>query len=318
MISDVILGKPNKATSMVFLIFGYVLASYIVSPIDLVFEQKIPAVIIAGGVFSAFLFYIKPVDRLMKTFLAVRNYYRKKTLNSKKIELIDSENPMAIEQHLFHNDVITTKLLDSPLVAEEMAKINGAVFFSASLLLASRLLDLIDLYVPFELLVLLAVVMLVVAVWEGLSLVGFKLPILNFYYRVNRIGEPSIELSKAINNKEWLLARNLMMFLLDNKLALRSKLSDLLLADLSFIGGVIFSPYTSEGGICPKCSLIVRRKEPDFCPKCGSRLITSCPNCMAGILIEKMDVTPIYCTSCGKALIPSQKTDRKTNPTKKP
>lgn len=71
MISDVILGKPSKAASLVFLIFGYILASYVVSPIDLVFEQKVPAIIVAGGVLSAALFYIKPVDLLIKTILGI-------------------------------------------------------------------------------------------------------------------------------------------------------------------------------------------------------------------------------------------------------
>lgn len=311
MISDVILDKPKKAANIVFLIFGYILASYIVSPIDLVFEQKIPAVIVAGGVFSVFLFYLKPVELLIKAILAGRNYFRAKNIDG--FEAINTEN-LPMMYHLLNHDIIPPKLLNSFVVADEMAKINGAVFFSISLLLASRLLTLINLYVPFEILVILAALILVIAFWEGRSLIDFKLPILNFYYRLHRIGEPSIELNKAVNNKEWLLAHDLMSFLIDKNPQLRWKVILMIFRRPMEFESVL---PLSEGGICPKCLIITRRTDAHYCSKCGSPIVTRCPTCRSGIALEKPEDIPTHCISCGKVLIRSKKNDNTTHHNKR-
>jgi hypothetical protein len=319
-ISDVILGQPKKAASLVFLIFGYILASYIVSPIDLVFEQKVPAVIVAGGVFSAFLFYLKPVDLSMKTYLTIRNYIRKKHMVAEVASKpgIDAEN-FDLQQYLFHVDLIPPNLLNSSLVADEMANINGAVFFSISLLLASQLLSLINLYVPFELLVILAILMLIIAFWEGKSLINLKLPIINFYYRLHRLGEPSIELNKAINNKEWLLATQLMTNIFEKESRLCEKIVSYIFSPYDYTVYTSFAVYQSkpEGGICPKCATIVKRPEAENCPKCGLSLLKTCPACEANISVETIEGTPNYCIYCGQLLIPSPKNDGQNNSPKK-
>lgn len=295
MISDVIVGKPNKALNVVFLIFGYVLASYIISSIELVFEQQVPAVIVAGGVFSTFLYYVKPVDRLIKFYLLIR---RRR---------------------------FSAAYFGSPLLAEERAKINGAVFFSLSLLLASRLLSLINLYVPFELLLGLSVLMMIVALWETAHVIMKLIPIIRDYYVAHESGLITDRIVKAVENKNWDLAIRLF-----SNLKARAHVD--LPQDYSSIEDWLSSreidgrgteitwddikkfqdrtALTSRGGFCSnsKCRFIVRRKGAKYCPKCGAVLITHCKSCyeehviVRHVLTEKMEEIPEFCDYCGKRL----------------
>ena len=267
MISDVVVSKPNKALNITFLIFGYVLASYIVSSIELVFEQQVPAVIVAGGVFSSFLYYIKPVDRLIILFLYIRSY----------------ESPL---------------VFSSPLLAEERAKINGAVFFSLSLLLASRLLSLINLYVPFQILIALSIVMIAVALWESWVAIRLRMPIVISYLRLQQRGEISEELAKAVENKNWELAHQ---FLWKMK---RRKFD----APLRTIGDNVLLGSFSKGGFCYDCGFITKRERAQYCSKCGKPLITHCKYCydrgyIRHSLAEKTEEIPKFCDYCGKPFI---------------
>ncbi len=133
------------------------------------------------------------------------------------------------------------------------------------------------------------------------------------------MGEPSNELNKAVNNKEWLLANNLMNLLMDKKPRLCEKIISYMFAPHNCKVYTSFGVYKSEseGGICPKCVKIIRRPEAENCPKCGSNLIKYCKTCNGSILIEQIDGTPNYCTYCGDALFPIPKKTGKTNPQKK-
>lgn len=304
MISDLILDKPSKANSVVFILFGYVLSSYLISPIQLIFEQKVPAIIVAGGIFSAFLFYLKPVDFVIKTFLVIRNWIRLKTKIKSILHTIQADKLLS---YMVRWDVINPKLLNSSLLSEEMAKINGAVFFAISLFLGSRLLELVNLYVPFQLLVLLGVIMLIVAFWDILYLVNYKLPIIAFHYRLYRIGETSVELSAAVNNKEWILANQIMNNILEYKTPLTQKMSSLMFVDFLGLSGdyksINKNPYQmSSGGICLNCNFVVRKKDSYYCPKCGSKLTIKCSNCEETVIADDMQEIPSYCSYCGTSL----------------
>lgn len=261
MISEVIVSKPSKSLNLIYVTFGYVLASYIVSPLNLIFEQKLSSAIIVGGVFGAFLFYSKPIDRLIKLLLRV---------SSKDIVSIKSGSGQTIAHR-------KSDLLSSPVMAQERARINGAFFFSLSILLSDRLLRLINIYLPFEVLAFFAILMMIIAIWEVHVVVNVKLDILPWYYIYSRLGEMTNELRDAINIGDWTLAHDII--------------------NRQLHAGSI---YASAWGICPRCASIV--KIGRFCPECGEELVVDCKKCHASLVKEGMKDIPKYCIQCGSPI----------------
>jgi len=261
MISDVIVGKPSKALNLVYVIFGYFLASFIISPLELSFEQKLSLVVIAGGIFGTFLFYIKPVERFILLLLVLSR--------TNKMEFYSEPGRKIVYKK--------TILFNSPMLAEERARINGAFFFSVSILLSGRLLELISLYIPFEVLAIISALMMFIAVWEGFDLVKEKIPALRWYYFFSYSGRPFTEdLRNSIERKDWI------------------EVHEIISKDLQ-TGSI----YATAGSLCLICKTIVESNGM-YCPKCGQKLLTHCKSCHAALVVEETKEFPNYCLRCGK------------------
>lgn len=265
MISEVFVDKPSWTLNLVYMIFGYFLASSIISTSsELSFDQNLVIIALSGGIFGTFLFYAKPVERVLLFLLILREG---------GTEMTSLGGSTGSEFTLS-----TRESFSSPLLAEEKAKINGAFFFSLSILLSDPLLERANIHQPFIILLVFASIMMIIAIWEGITLVRDKLPSVTAYYNFCRFGRTGVEeLRRAIKGKDWPRARGIMARSFDKELA-----------------------YAFYDGLCVKCRKIFERA--NFCPDCGEKLLTHCKKCHETIAIKGMKKFPKYCMVCGSSI----------------
>jgi hypothetical protein len=264
MIANMAVNKPSKALNLVNVVFGYYLASTLVSSSSLSLEQKLSVLAISGGVVGALLFYIKPVERL--TAFAVILMYG-----------IRIEEPTTVTGKNSHRLTMSTVgIFNSPFFAEERAKINGIVYFAISIILSQPLLVQAGIPIPLAALVFLASILLVIALWEGYSLVSDKLRTGFVYYGFCRTGRSAaLALKDAIEKKDWTEA--------------------MAITRRSFETNVAFA---DQNGLCTKCHLIVPKA--NYCPECGKRLLFECGRCHQILATEGTMDYPKYCRVCGE------------------
>ena len=232
-----------------------------VYPIDIIFEQKISSLLILGGVLGTFLYYLNPVERVLAFYLHIRKL--------DTWEFITSSVTYTYSK---------TKILQSPLLKEDLTRITGAFFFFISLLLSERLLSIVNINLPFWILVVSAVVILVIGIWETRVVLKEKMNYVIYYYFFVRFGRPfTSELLNAIEKKDWTGAHSII-----NRVLLEGSI------------------YAARGGVCSKCKTIVT--EGSFCTECGMRLVSYCSECKASIVREGTATVPKYCFNCGKVL----------------
>jgi len=217
-IPEVVLEKPSRILNFTFVVFGYVLSSYLISPLDIIFEQKISSVLILGAALGTFLYYLNPVERGIAFYLLIRGF-----------------DKMTFESEFGALNYSRTEALNSPLLKEELAKITGAVFLFVSLLLSGNLLLLVNISLPLWILIALALPILSIAVWETRVLLREKMDYILWYYYFVIFERPfASEILKAIEAKDWIGAHNIV-----NRILMKRSI------------------YVASGGVCPKCEKIL-------------------------------------------------------------
>jgi len=272
MIDNISINKPSKALNFTFAIFGYVLAAYFVTSTSLAFEQKLSATLALGGILGISLFYIKPIERFVILLFL---------LSGKNIIIAEALKG-GVPGFVYKKSAI----LFSPLLAEERARINGAFFFSISLLLSGKLLEVIGFTLHGIILLLLSVPTFLIAISEGYHLATTKIETLAYYYYFTRLGRPIKEIENAIKRTDWILASDLVI---------NERYQTSILPNVPRIGAMY----------CFKCNRAV--DGGSYCPDCGSSLIYHCKNCKAPLFITKDGHAPTYCNVCGKKLLDTSK-----------
>lgn len=272
LVADVSVAKPSKALNIIYLIFGYVVATALL-PIRHSVTEQIPIVFAIGSIIATFLFYIKPVDRA----LALVVYTLAKRQRRGYSLFGDLKTPAAVmtPRHLTSSDVF-----NSAMIAYEKAKIRGAIFFSIGVVISGRTLDLIGIRPSLIYLIIFSLPTLVVAFWEARAL-WKKINILTFFYDFMRSGVPPQTcdiIRKAIERKDWVEAS--------------------IIISNWFSRGATFG----QGGLCLSCGSL--KSSGNYCEMCGKSLLSRCPNC-SSLLVGRM-VFPKFCPFCGKR-IPKKK-----------
>ena len=267
-IPEVVLEKSSRILNITFVVFGYVLASYLISPLDLLFEQKLSSLLILGGVLGTFLYYLYPIERILALYLRIRKF-------DKIVFSSSADKSFAYDK---------TEILSSPLLREDIAKITGAFFFSISLLLSERLLNIVQINLPLWTLVFSALVILAIGIWETRVFLRQKMDYVMYYLYFSRFERPvASELLDAIEKKDWPGAHNII--------------------NRSLYMGSIFA---QRGGICFKCKTI--QTDGPYCSACGTLLISYCNECKSPIVREGAKEVPVYCLTCGKELKDNKET----------
>lgn len=166
-----------------------------------------------------------------------------------------------------------SEVLNSPLLAEERARVVGASFFTISILLSAPLLNALGLQIPFVYILAAAILMSVIALHEAYS-TAKKLVWVVWYYVSARFAIVSKELTEALSIRDWEMAQQVLQ--------------------KQFAAGSIL--FTSPG-YCLRCEIIV--KNAYYCPKCGDILLRRCRTCNAPLVNEEDKFKPpIYCPNC--------------------
>jgi hypothetical protein len=267
-LTEVSVSKPSKALNIVYLIFGYVVASTIL-PVRYDTLEHVSIIITVGSIIGTFLFYIKPIERVL---FVIFTMWQKQISGGGSLfgDLKQVEATMT-PIYLTAGDVF-----NSPMIAYDKMKINGAIFFSVSILASGSALNLIGLPQPQIYFVLLSLPTFIVACWEG-HVLWKKVNVLLFFYDFMRSREPSEvtnALKKAVEGEDWLEAS----IIITNRYSLRAAFG--------------------EGGLCLKCQTMKSRGSN--CDVCGKRLLGTCPNCRAKLV--GMESFPKYCPFCGKSI----------------
>ena len=263
LITDMAVNKPSKALNLVYLVFGYFLASFFTFPTEFSFEQKLAVALIAGGIISSFLYFTKPVETILKLILHFLKRDRIVVYKSAGHEV----------------EIKRSQVISSPLLAEERAKINSLVFFFFSLALSSVLLNRFGITVQTELILGLSAAFMIigiVALWEIYIFVKLKARMVAWYYLSYKLERDFREARNAIEKKDWREAEALINRDLWTK-----------------------SIYASSGRICLTCKKMFLTGM--YCPDCGKELLIDCKNCAAALIREGMTNIPKYCTQCGQA-----------------
>lgn len=222
----------------------------------------------AGSIIATSLFYIKPIERAL---LVIFSIWQKHEGGGSLFGKLTQKEATMTPIYLTPRDVF-----NSPMIAYDKMKINGAIFFSVSILISGRVLDLIGLPQPQLFLILFSLPTLLVACWEGFNL-WKKVNVLVFFYDFLRSREPikiTDTLREAIKQEDWLEAS----IIITNRYSLRAAFG--------------------EGGLCLKCK--TTKSAGSYCNDCGQRLLSSCPNCRAKL--GGMETFPKHCPYCGKSI----------------
>lgn len=224
-----------------------------------------------GGLLGTFLFLVKPIDRLLIQIHMIMNA----TEMGRKYLLL---NP-----------------LNSPLLAEEKAKINAAIFFSLSALLSGPMLSRIHLSFPLYIQVLGAIPTLAVAVWESRVLLKKKVWFVGAHYYLYRTGKTAsaFEIASAIERKDWDKVNAILPHAVRlSSIETRVEIDALEPAD------DLTRALTTEG-FCPSCSYKCLFMTAKFCPRCGKKLMGRCPSCQIDLTRLALEEVPRFCPRCG-------------------
>lgn len=201
--TDITVSKPSKALNIIYFIFGYVLASALI-PLQFDVMEQIIVIIAIGSIFATFLYYIKPVERvlLVVVFLLQKNQQKKGFSLFGDIARLPGTRgtPYLLS---------SPEVFNSPMIAYEKAKIKGAVFFSIVVLVSGSTLDLIGIPQPLMFLVIFSLPTLIVAIWE-VGALWMSINVLVYFYDFLRSGvsiQVVSDLRKAIDRKDWLEAK---------------------------------------------------------------------------------------------------------------
>lgn len=266
--ADVEVSRPPKALNIVYILFGYAVASVLL-PRNADALTQVATTVLVGGILSTFFFYLKPVERTLFVFFVFMKRWEIRHgatwFNDKRFP--DVTNSLTLLREVYN----------SPVIAFEKMSVTGAVFFSMSIMISGKGLDYVGLPQPFFVLLVASFPTLAIAIWESYTLWG-RMHVLAAFYTFVHEGElesPFMSsLKKAIDGKDWFEAR----------LIISSRLKR---------GAVL-----GVGGLCIKCNTI--KSFGDHCEICGRRLLGYCPNC--GNRLAGLSSFPKFCPYCGQSI----------------
>jgi hypothetical protein len=259
--------KPSRLINISYYFFGFALASVIIQATALSFNEKLSFILILGSAVGTFVYYVKPVERVMSVYLWIRD-----------LNMVNFGKSFSATNKELKFDRRT--LLGSPLLKEDLALVTGAYLFAVSIIFSIWLQGLVNLSIPAWIFVAISLVMWVVAIWETRLFLRQKVDCVLYYQYFKRFERPAAkEILDAIVNKDWVGALNII-----------SRTSD---------RGSVFA---LQGGFCINCGGILRRDGP-YCYNCGKPLIASCTHCRASIVREGIEKAPTFCFNCGKSLL---------------
>lgn len=179
-VSD-IMARPSRMHNLAYLLFGYAIASTVISVTQTEsLSDYILLIGITGGFVGTFMFYIKPIEKLLLIILRLR-------LNLKKIPF------------------------DSPFLIETKGKIIGGIYFSliCFIIISNpnlRKLILENPWLP-AFLAMACSIIFCISLYEALKLPK-KIEIVNYYYNhiTDEISVVIALLKGALERGDWIEA----------------------------------------------------------------------------------------------------------------
>lgn len=250
-IGELIETKPSKLFNLVYFLFGYILASAFVPSVGFDAQGLLVIGIVAGAI-GTFLFYARPIERVLLLALLLWN-------KGDRFSWPQGGLSGTFGSVLLQN-------------AKEKILGGGYFFLSLQLLVFSGRLSTHAPKWLEAILLAFSAVPLIVAYYEA-SGFPLKLHILATYYRSlggNEDAELATSLSDALRRRDWLAARNIVV-------------QSSFLASTGPHGGLcpFCETLTPNAHYCPNCNFALIR----LCGRCGfmfskqTEFVMFCPMC---------------------------------------